>query len=73
VLDYFKILSITERMKEKQTVKTSFSIEPDLLQQAKVVASLTGYRFSFSAYLSDVLRKDIECRLKRPVSALTQG
>jgi hypothetical protein len=50
-------------MKDKQTIKTSFSIEPDLLEQAKVVARLKGYRFSFSAYISDVLQKDVECRL----------
>lgn len=52
-------------MRGQQTIKTSFSVEPSLLEEAKLTARIKGYRFSFSGYISDLLRKDIErCRLE---------
>lgn len=41
---------------EKQTVKTSISLERELYRQSKLVAELSGYRFSFSAFVADALR-----------------
>lgn len=45
----------------KQTVVTGLSIEPDLLALAKARAKACGFKFSFSAYVADVLRRDIQC------------
>lgn len=40
----------------------TLSFEPGLLQSAKLLAQVSGYRFSFSAYVNDLIRKDIQCR-----------
>ncbi len=44
-----------------KVVKTSVSMEPELLEIAQVIAKQSGYRYSFSAWVSDVIRKEIEC------------
>lgn len=65
---------LLSHMRRQQTVKTSFSIEPALLEEAKAVARVTGYKFSFSGYVSDLLRKDIDrwrLELKKPQSHST--
>jgi len=48
-------------MTGKRTVVTGLSIEPELLEVAKIKAKMSGFRFSFSAYVSELLRKDTEC------------
>ena len=51
-----------------KVIKTSFSVEPELLETAKLVARMIGYRYSFSAYVSDLIRKDVECRTNKTTS-----
>jgi hypothetical protein len=46
----------------KATVITSVSLEPELLASAKMLANISGYRFSFSAFLSDLIKKELECQ-----------
>lgn len=54
----------------RQTIKTSLSIDRDVLENAKAVANLQGYRHSFSAYITETLRRDIQChQLRKPQSA----
>lgn len=54
-----------------KTAKTSISLEPDLLVLSRAVASQRGYRHSFSAYVAQLLRKDVEClAITKPPSAL---
>jgi hypothetical protein len=45
-----------------KTINTSLSFEPDLLDDAKTIARLAGFTHSFSAYVADLIRKDIEWR-----------
>lgn len=53
-------------------VKTSISLEPDLLVLSRAVAGHRGYRHSFSAYVAQLLRKDVECLAHtKPLSVLT--
>jgi hypothetical protein len=54
-------------MKSK-VIKTSFSVEPELLETSKLVARMLGYRFSYSAYVSDLIRKDVECRTNKTIN-----
>lgn len=57
----------------QRTVKTSISLEPDLLELSRAVARTRGYRHSFSAYVAQLLRKDVECLATiKPLSVLTQ-
>lgn len=44
-----------------RVIPHSFSIEPDLLEDAKRLAKLRGYRYSFSAWITDIIRKEISC------------
>lgn len=43
------------------TVKTSISIDSDLLEDSRAIARLRGFRHSYSAYVANLLRKDMEC------------
>jgi hypothetical protein len=57
---------------QPKTVNTSLSFEPELLENAKAIAKMAGYRHSFSAYVSEVIRKDIEWRTTGRNQRLTQ-
>ena len=59
------IANNTEQRKESTRPKakrTSVSWEPELLCDAKNIARMVGFKRSFSAYVNDVVRKDIEWR-----------
>lgn len=61
------------RMKNNRTTaRITFSVEPILLCEAKVAARDSGHEHSFSAYLSQLLRRDIECRRKNDIQPLRQ-
>jgi hypothetical protein len=47
---------------QSKTINTSLSFDPELLEDAKTIAKLAGFRHSFSAYVSELIRKDIEWR-----------
>jgi hypothetical protein len=47
-------------MLKAKVVKTSFSIDPELLEDAQFLARRSGYRYSFSAWVSDVIKKEID-------------
>lgn len=51
-----------EHSAESKTINTSLSIEPKLLEDAKTIARLAGFEYSFSAYVRDLIRKDLEWR-----------
>lgn len=40
--------------------RVTFTGEPDVIQAAKVLARESGYPYSFSAYLNDVLKREIK-------------
>jgi len=44
-------------------VKASISLEPEVFTRGKAVAREVGYMFSFSAYVNDLIKKDIQCRV----------
>jgi hypothetical protein len=46
---------------KNRVITRSFSIEPELLDQAQHLARLRGYRYSFSAWVSDLIRKELDC------------
>lgn len=51
----------------KRTVATSITLEPELYSQAKMLAEISGYRFSFSGFVADVLREKIQCQqIRKP-------
>lgn len=47
---------------DKKMVRTSVTWEPDNLNNGKTIAKLIGYRHSFSAYVNELVRKDVEWR-----------
>jgi hypothetical protein len=56
-------------MKTRNSERVTVSVEPEVLQAARVLARQSGYPYSFSAYLNDVLRREIQChvlQVKRP-------
>jgi hypothetical protein len=58
-------------MRGRQTIKTSISIDREVLANAKAVARLLGFRHSLSAYITETISRDIECHLpKKHPSAL---
>jgi hypothetical protein len=56
----------------KSTINTSISIEPGLLDNARTVARMVGYKHSLSAYVCDLILRDIECRMTRRVGAIDE-
>lgn len=48
-------------MKGKRTVVTGISFDPQLLELGRQKAKLCGFQFSFSAYVSELVRKDVQC------------
>lgn len=67
-----KLKAQTEKSTQSKTINTSLSFEPELLEDAKTIAKLAGYRHSFSAYVSELIRKDIEWRTTGRSQKLTQ-
>lgn len=49
-------------MQKESTVRFSVTVDPDVLEMAKVVAKITGHRHSFSAYVNEALRRDAQQR-----------
>jgi hypothetical protein len=47
-------------MLKAKVVKTSFSIDPELLEDAQFLARRSGYRYSFSAWVSDIIKEKID-------------
>ncbi len=58
--------------KNSSTVVTALSIEPELLRMAKMKAELAGFKFSFSRYVCEVLRKEI-CAEPRSLQLVTSN
>lgn len=54
-------------------VKASISLEAEVFNMGRAIAKQIGYTFSFSAYVNELIKKDIQCRVTspRPQSALT--
>ena len=52
------------KARSRRTVKASLSFDADLLCRAKKIAADAGYRFSFSAYVNNLVEKDVQCRLE---------
>lgn len=48
---------------KRNTERVTFSAEPEVVQAARVLAKQSGYPFSFSAYLNDVLKREIKCHV----------
>jgi len=48
-------------MKKRSVEVVSISLEPVLLLRARVRALEAGYRFSFSAWVANLIRKEIQC------------
>jgi hypothetical protein len=47
------------------TIRASISLEPDVLLSGQAIAKQLGFRFSFSAYVNELIKKDIKCRLEQ--------
>ncbi len=56
---------VNQQSSTRQTVKTSITLEPELYRQAKLVADVSGYRFSFSGFVADLLREKLKCQNQR--------
>lgn len=56
-----------------QTVRTSLTLEPQVLRLSKELAQRSGYQFSFSAYVNEILKKEIQCRLSTKELLLLSG
>ena len=66
-------MNATQNEAGNAVIKTSISMERDLFQMSKMVAKMSGFAFSYSAYIADLVRKDTECRLRKHQSALTEN
>ena len=53
---------IEQPVENSSVVRFSATVEPEVLENAKALAKSVGFRFSFSAYVNDLLRRDFEQR-----------
>lgn len=44
------------------TERLSATIEPEVLRESRQIAKLCGFSFSFSAYVNDVLKRELQHR-----------
>lgn len=54
---------------EGATVRLCATVEPDVLEDAQLVAKLSGFRFSFSAYINDLMKRDVQQRRQALIAA----